>query len=696
MKKIKYDSRRLYILIIPALYLIWSLIAAHLSGPYFLTRSDPEYPYLLNGLNFARLDFSRIGHTDHPGTPFQMITGLFIQVTYWLDGQGALVDDVISRPEHYLASASLYLTLITVVVMAWLGKIVMRQDKSVWEAIILQSSVLMNVLLIDLPSRYIPDRMMAILVLVLAGLCYKFIYFPGYNDKKFALHSGILTGIGLITKVNFLPLLAVPLILINNWKKRLQYFGIFILSAGICLIPIYDKISGIRYFLTSIIKHEGLYGQGAEQVINLTLFGRNILDILSQNNSFLIAFIASVIIIVVIEIKPSDRKTFAREYHFLIAFLIVSALGLLITAKHYKDYYIIPVISLTGFTILIIFNISRKLLRFKGVKVIFVTLLAFLIFFPVKYVYHNYPVRVMNKLEKMKTHYFYKQNVSPNDFILIEPTWYSGPIIADGLTYGLSYVAYRHYYYNEYERYYPNVLTWNSTGMPIKYMHMTDVDNQAILKSGKSIYVLSSPWRHAADLCNYFDSCGRISGITFLHDTVYRNPATSELVIRLSNISGWATASEMKFGFETVIANKLVSDDGQYYISGEFEISDQEAANGIHSMRLSSRYSKSPDFIIQSAIAGDYIEITIKRRKTHDEIRGNIVLSQISPDKTCQLLTKGKVVSSISSEYELIRLIYTLKDISKGAKLSCNYEYTGQNEEFIDDLAIRHYSCPVD
>ena len=73
---------RAILLFIPVLSVIWSLVLNHLSGPHYLSRTDPEYVYLLNGMNVSLLEFDRIGHVDHPGTPFQLITGLFMTLGY--------------------------------------------------------------------------------------------------------------------------------------------------------------------------------------------------------------------------------------------------------------------------------------------------------------------------------------------------------------------------------------------------------------------------------------------------------------------------------------------------------------------------------------------------------------------------------------------------------------------------------------
>ncbi|RLD54484.1 MAG: hypothetical protein DRJ05_14580, partial [Bacteroidetes bacterium] len=151
------NLRKKLIYIIPAIVILWSQYLIYVVGPFYLTRTDPEMPYLLNGLNCAILEFNRIGHIDHPGTPFQLITGLFIRITFLLFGQGPIVEDVISRPEFYLTAASVMLTILTAFIILWLGKIILRSGGHFFGAIILQTSVFLSTVLINIPIRYIPD-----------------------------------------------------------------------------------------------------------------------------------------------------------------------------------------------------------------------------------------------------------------------------------------------------------------------------------------------------------------------------------------------------------------------------------------------------------------------------------------------------------------------------------------------------------
>ena len=94
--------------IIPFLYAAAGLALKASRGPYWLgTNTDPEYAYLFNALLIAsgRAPF----HVDHPGTPVQMIGAVVLRALSAVSGRGVLADDVITRPEAYLAAMHLAL-----------------------------------------------------------------------------------------------------------------------------------------------------------------------------------------------------------------------------------------------------------------------------------------------------------------------------------------------------------------------------------------------------------------------------------------------------------------------------------------------------------------------------------------------------------------------------------------------------------
>jgi hypothetical protein len=681
-----------WVFLIPFITLLWSLYILWLSGPFYLSRIDPDYIYLLNGLNCATLDFYRIGHIDHPGTPFQLLTGLFILITHWLIGQGPLVDDVISRPEMYLSSASLQLTLITAFIILWLGKLVMKNGNDVLGALIIQSSLVLNVFLIDLPNRYIPERMLALIVLMFTGFCFKHFYTENYSGRKYAIHSGILLGIGFVTKFNFLPILIIPLFLIAKMKDRLIYIITLVVTAVICFLPVHDKFSYFKGFVISLIKHDGLYGGGSQQVFNPDVFWHNVILIFRGNIPFTIVLGISLAIIVFLIIKPSIRKNLNKEFLYSIALIFAAIIGALITAKHFKEHYIIPVISLTGFSVLILLKTGRKIFPLNYVNIAFILLLVYFVYLPWAILYRPYTEKKKNNYHGLLTADFISKNVSSQDYLLIEPTWLSGGMIENGMAYGLSYVASRHYYYNEFERYYPNALTWIDNDRPLQYLKMIDASNETVFKSGADMYLYSSPGRNADVLCNYIDSCALVYGISYQRDTVYKNSANGDIVIRLRNLSGWYEKMTVSCGFERFDDHSLFSDDEQFTLTGQFNLSHKFASNGFHSLELTETTPRSPEMLIHQVHEKDYFEVTVKRKRTGNEVKGNLYLCTVDFSGAQSKIAKGFLVSAIHENCELLRLTYELHDIVAGGYLTVYYEYPGKEIEFIDDFTIRHFS----
>lgn len=684
--------RKIWIFIIPAIVLIWSIFFLQLSGPFYQTRIDPDYVYLLNGLNCATLEFSRIGHIDHPGTPFQVITGIFIRITHLVAGQGPVVDDVISRPELYLTVLAFYLSLLTALTLLWLGQMVMKFRNDYAGAVILQLSVFLNIFLIDIPCRYIPDRMLSLVVLFFTGICIRYFYGNNYSDRKFAVHSGILMGLGFITKFNFLPILIIPLFVVKKMKERVIYVLTLIISSVVFFLPVHNQFSYFRRFITSIIKHDGLYGGGSKQVFNFDNFWQNSILIFRQNTAFSITLALALLAVAMILLNPLKRNLLRKELFYLVSMILAALIGTVITAKHFKDYYIIPVITLTGFSTYILLIITRSYFKSKYTGYAFLLLILYFLYLPASYQYHPYKDRPKNIYNHVLTSDFINKNVSRDDYFLVEPIWMSGTLIANGMAYALSYVGHNHYYFNDFERYYPNVLTWNGKDRPLQFLRMVEASNESIFKSGKNIFVLSTPGRNAGIIGNYIDSCAALRGIAFEHDTAYHNSTINNTIIRYRNLSGWHEAGYYKVGFERFNGNYVFTDDEHYSFPGQVSISDQFASNGYHSYRLDSDHPKSPEISIPGVSVGDFIEITLKRKRNKSEEKGNLLMGIKVPDGIYKPLANGQLVSVIHSDWEMVRLNVEITEVSGEGSVTCFYEGSKNNVEYIDDFVVRHFT----
>lgn len=687
----KPDLRKTIVYLVPAVVLVWGIYFQRIVGPFFLSRIDPEFVYLLNGLNCSILEFGRIGHVDHPGTPFQLLTGLFIRLIHLLFGQGPIVEDVISRPELYFSMASILLTTITAWIILWLGKTASKTGTRLLGVFMIQSSVFMTTVLINIPYRYMPDRMLMLIVLLIIGFTYKYIYQKDYSATKFAIWSGILMGVGFVTKFNFLPLLVIPVFMLDKWKERFIYAGIFGIATFVSFLPIFDKIGYFKSFIIGIINHDGLYGSGAEQVFNLQKFFQHIILIFQFNTSFTIVFVGSLVFFLALLFKPGTRKENKKEFRFLLAYLVVMAISLVMISKHYKNYYLIPVMSLTAFVFYILWKISKGFTTYKHLDKIFISILILLVMIPASKSLQSIPYWKQRLNEANKTASFIHENIPKSDFVLLRSNWRASPQIVDGLLYGITYLDSSYLSYNSYEKVYPNIITYEGNSRPLMYFMMMDADNEAIFKSGKNIYLLAAPNRGMGEVMDYIEKNAGSYGITMKRDTVFSNRARQEFIVKMTNTSNWKTLFDEKCGFENIIDKKLLSDEGTIPLSGKYILNTEEACNGWNSLELEGKLHQIPIMTINNVVKGDYVEMTIKRRKNNFKEKGELVLSSLKPKIDSLYYFNGHTLSAINDDWEMVRLFTTIHHQPIDSTMICFYQFYGDGKVYVDDFSIKHF-----
>ena len=683
---------RAILLFIPVLSVAWSLVLNHLSGPHYLSRTDPEYVYLLNGMNVSLLEFDRIGHVDHPGTPFQLITGLFITLIYWMTGSGSLISDLISNPEKYLFLSSFFLSLATAGLFYWISILEFRRSRSLTGALLIPATYMFYYVIVDLPSRYIPDRFLMITVLLFTGLSINYLY-RGYSQRKFALASGLLMALGVVTKINFIPFLVLPLFFIGGWRDRIVYAVSLAFFSVVLFLPVYDKFDYFRRFAIQISTHEGLYGGGNEQMLNLHAFAGNLWLILRDNPAFIFIVLLSLVSAILLLSRSTRRITHKRELYVLTGFLVVAFASIFMVAKHYKNYYMIPALSLSGLALYVTWVMSSQYRNPWFVKIMMIPAGILFLYLTGSILGPGYEARIDRKHQEELVSAYMHQHISGEDYLLVEPTWMAGPMVENGLVYGISYIGHRHYFYNDYEQAYPNTLTWEGRDRPLRYFRTLDADNEGILKSGRDLYLLSTPGRNAPLIVDYLDSCAAAVGVNLVKDTLYSNFNIQYHLLRIRNASGWTTVQERHAGFEEVADNVLFTDDGRNPLKGPFTRVENACASGVHSLKLGGEITQSPSLSLYPVLAGDRIEMTVKRSRGNDASMGVLEARYATAGQEEKAFESSEKLSTIHSRWELVRLAFTLEETPADSLLVCDYAYRGDGMQLIDDLVIRHYSA---
>ena len=651
-----------FILGIPIFYLLWSFFLNHLAGPYSFSRCDPEYIYLMNGLNCAVLKFNMIGHIDNPGTPIHMLTGLFIRITHLLSGQRPIVEDVLSRPDTYLMWASVYVSVFTFLLLNWLGNVTWKYTNSITATLILQSSILLNPVFLDVPLRYSPDRILILYVLVFVILCMSFFLSGKVSVLRFSILSGILMGVGVASKFNFLPLVIIPFFLLPKVKPKLIYILAFFISAALAISPIWNKFSETRKFLFNMVTHDGLYGQGSAKIINLDSFFHNLGPIFQYNLSFAIIVFASLFFLILWLVKGSKTSPTRIYYLFLSLFLAASLIAMVMVAKNFKQYYLAPVISLSGFGLFLIWKIVNEQFKYRHLDKLFLIILLILVAIPFGQQSPFYQKRIsQGKASKITQDYIHK-NITNKDLFFIEPTWMAGPMVENALAYGVSWVAHRHQLYDALHSIYPNIITWEGAGNNPKWFRTVEADPESILKCGSDIFLYSSPGRNAGVLLTWLDSLAGQNNIGIRKDTVFVNSKNDDRIIRVRNTDGW-------------------SDKTAY-------LQPAEAFEG--SVILNPLKTVSEKIIVDKVIAGDYIEATVCIRNLDKENPGRLILRSMQSETDGVYFEDSHSLQDIGGRWMLLRLRGRIQKAPADGKLECMVYYPGQKKIEIRNLEIRH------
>jgi len=202
------------LLLVPGLTLGITLLFRAAAGPHYLGRNvDPDYAYLFNSLNLA--SGKAPTHIDHPGTTLQLWGMLVLRSVHLFSGHGPFITDVIQRSEFYLAGVFWSLAASYILTLYLLGLTACRVDGSLIFAVLCQSTILAFTPLAVCLPRVSPE----IAILIMCNLlCIRLLKLYQSSMESLlpvgqVLLLGVLSGAAIFTKIVFLPLIILGLIL---------------------------------------------------------------------------------------------------------------------------------------------------------------------------------------------------------------------------------------------------------------------------------------------------------------------------------------------------------------------------------------------------------------------------------------------------------------------------------------------------
>lgn len=320
---------------IPAALLIFGALLRSIVGPVYagldLYDYDPAYVYLFNGAGL--IEGHTPAHVDHPGTPLQLLTGTVSYLAWWLARAGMPFGAaVFADPEFYLGIVSLVLLSLNAAALFLLGWRVHRAARSLPLALLSQSGLVLLGPLMPRLFHVAPESLVLLSASLSMAILARVLF---AKDASFSAWRAVLLGlvlaIGVTTKVTFLPLIALVLLL-PSFREILVASAALLVSATLLLSPIASKLGQVYGWLLGILLHEGRYGFGEAGIVDLARVPGRAVQLLQAEPILALAALGCVVVIF--------RRGFVSRLGFVAAVLVaILAAQVAMVLKHFELYY---------------------------------------------------------------------------------------------------------------------------------------------------------------------------------------------------------------------------------------------------------------------------------------------------------------------------------------------------------------------
>lgn len=380
-------------LILPVILFISISFFKDAGGPYYLNYYDPGYVYLVNSINL--MHFDAIGHSDHPGTTVQIFGAVILKILFIGKSNQQILDTIFSDPEFYLNIINKSLLGINCIALFLLGLYVYRKTSDLYQSILIQLTPFISLEIFYGLVIVAPENFLILSSLLIIGGLFYYIYDKD-SDKHMtglSIYFALVCGFGAESKLNFIPVCLLPLILLKGFKNKSIFAAGTIIVFLILFLPALSKLSYFSDWAGDLAFKSGVHGQTDLSQFSILKLIENLFLIFSKDFFFTIIYLlilTSLIfgIFVKPDIADADQKyVYKNERKTLLAVLAVITFQILVVAKNYMpyaQYYIIPslMFTITCLTLLISISLKSfsKLINFNTVKIYITVLICVLLF----------------------------------------------------------------------------------------------------------------------------------------------------------------------------------------------------------------------------------------------------------------------------------------------------------------------------
>jgi hypothetical protein len=337
----------------------------HVYGPFWLGNLfEAEYTYLMNSLAVSQ-GFQAF-HADHPGSTLQLFGAALLFAVHIITGKGgALVDDVLIRPEFYLSSIYYSLIFILFISILFAGLLSLRWTGNYAASLLLQLALILSycVCYYALP-RMKPELMILIIdVWLCIAVLYHYHLTVSNGEASPVFTYGVIVGIGVALKITYFPLMLLPLVLVKSIKDKISLMMIsaFVFIA-ITANPLMNFDGFLGFLFGELFARKGYNRPIVEGSDTFQAMGQGISRLFHFVYQQEIVFVGIVVVFLISGIiyfltrswrTPSAADSFFRRCWLGLLLAVVCQFLLVANGPSAKSHYLIPAMGLIGLVALV-------------------------------------------------------------------------------------------------------------------------------------------------------------------------------------------------------------------------------------------------------------------------------------------------------------------------------------------------------
>ena len=511
-------------------------------GDLSLRSVDPDFVYFSNGLGVSLGSFDT-GNIFHPGSPLQYFVAIVFRLIYLVRSpEVPYLEDVFTNPDLYISVVSFSVTGLVSMFLFAAGFMVHKITKSTLYGLLIQTTAFLPVIWYDLIGRVTQEVFQVFSVLVLSIVVIKYYW---ENKPENSLYSiflfAFIVAFGLSTKVTFIPLIIIPLFIIEKWKKKVLFLSITFSLFIVISISVLLKIEVFWSWIKGIFIHSGDYGAGNSNIIDLSLFKANIIDLVKIESWYftivLISFLSLMLYFGIYRNKADKRLVLYSS-----SILVTIVIQVVIVCKHFAHRNFIPSLLLLPLVVFFAIEILKKLssnkafvYSLKGIMVIFLimTIRNQFLWLPIK------SKALEEDISARKETQHFTSVMEKNSIKIITSQSYGCPFKEYALMYSTAWSkpTLLPTYAEVLGKLYPFTYQYTTWDDRFRYWGET-FDAQKIIDSGKKVYL----YIERDDEKLYNKTLLKIQGesktdFTTERELLYKNPINDEVIYQLKFIA---------------------------------------------------------------------------------------------------------------------------------------------------------------